>query len=431
MPRKKTTTPKTASKTELSKEIAGPLSSPMRTIWQQGVASGLTPFTLASILEKADTGYPSDFFALAEEMEEREAHYRSVLQTRKLSLCGLSYLVQPSDESPEAISLAMEVQQIINDAPFRHGRLDLLDGIAKGVSVVEIIWDTTKFPWTPVDFIWQDPRWFKYDDKTGRELLLVTDAEPNGEPMSYGKFLIHEPNGKSGLSFRGGLARTAAFLYLVKSYAVKDWVSFCEVFGFPLRIGKHAPTATDDEREALLKAIRQLGTNATAVIPSTMILETHDGVAASRGEQLFGQLVKWVDEQISKLVLGQTMTADNGSSLAQATVHENIRQEILYADAQSLADTINNQLIKPYVEFNYGFGVKPPLLSITQGEVKDLKLFSEAITPFIDRGLKVSSHEISNMFGLKTIYGDDEILGPQPQKTGQQTTEPNPSPKNA
>ena len=67
----------------LRREPAAPTLDGVRTIWTQTVASGLTPERLARLLQDAAEGSPEAYLTLAEEIEEREPHYRSVLGTRK------------------------------------------------------------------------------------------------------------------------------------------------------------------------------------------------------------------------------------------------------------------------------------------------------------------------------------------------------------
>ena len=38
-------------------------------------------------------------------------------------------------------------------------------------------------------------------------------------------------------------------MYLFKNYDLKDWVSFAEVYGLPLRLGKYAPGASEADKE--------------------------------------------------------------------------------------------------------------------------------------------------------------------------------------
>jgi phage gp29-like protein len=49
---------------------------------------------------------------------------------------------------------------------------DMLDALAKGFSVNEIIWDTGAAQWKPAAYKYCDPRWFQYDRETGTRLCL-------------------------------------------------------------------------------------------------------------------------------------------------------------------------------------------------------------------------------------------------------------------
>lgn len=72
-----------------------------------------------------------------------------------------------------------------------------------------------------------------------------------------------------------------------------------------------------------------------------MKIEFEEIANAAGGAELFERLAEWLDKQISKAVLGQTMTTDDGSSQSQANVHNEVRMDILRADAKQLAATLN------------------------------------------------------------------------------------------
>ncbi|MGG4603086.1 DUF935 family protein, partial [Alcaligenaceae bacterium Me47] len=63
----------------LAEELAAPTLGGVRNIWSESVLSGLTPISMANTLKQAGRGFPDQFFVLAEEMEERDLHYGSVL----------------------------------------------------------------------------------------------------------------------------------------------------------------------------------------------------------------------------------------------------------------------------------------------------------------------------------------------------------------
>ena len=62
-------------------------------------------------------------------------------------------------------------------------------------------------------------------------------------------------------------------MYLFKNYDIKDWVSFCEVFGMPLRLGKYDASASESDKKQLMEAIISLGTDAAGIVPSSTMIE--------------------------------------------------------------------------------------------------------------------------------------------------------------
>ena len=84
-----------------------------------------------------------------------------------------------------------------------------------------------------------------------------------------------------------------------------------------------------------------------------MMVELVETAKGNGGDTLFENMARWADEQTSKAVLGQTMTTDDGSSRAQATVHNEVRLDIAKWDARQLEATINEYLVKPFIVLNW------------------------------------------------------------------------------
>ena len=72
-----------------------------------------------------------------------------------------------------------------------------------------------------------------------------------------------------------------SWMYLFKNYDLKDWVSFCEVFGMPLRLGKYSPSASEDDKLALMRALVQIGTDAAGIIPEGTEIEFKESTKTS------------------------------------------------------------------------------------------------------------------------------------------------------
>lgn len=389
----------------LAQELATSQVGGVRKAWNtDSVASGLSPSKLAKVLSSANDGDIYDYLTLAEEMEEREPHYSSVLRTRKLALEGLERTIEAGSEVDEKIVQA--VQDLINNSNFNSLLSGLNDALGKGFAAVEIIWHD----FTPSNYIWRDPRYFTFAKDNAYTLLLKDEHNPAGVALPAYKFAIHLPKLKSGVPIRGGLARMAALSYMCKTYALTDWMAFCEVFGMPIRVGKYGAGASDDDKAVLKRAVTNIGTDAAAIIPESMHLEFIEALSSKGGENLFENLANWLDKQISKAVLGQTMTADDGSSQSQANVHNEVRLDLLKADALQLASTINEQIIIPFVNFNFGEQQHYPKLAFYIAQAEDLTALVEGIAKLVPLGLKVSQNFIRDKLGIPDPTDEDELL---------------------
>jgi phage gp29-like protein len=199
---------------------------------------------------------------------------------------------------------------------------------------------------------------------------------------------------------------------MCKSYDMTDWMAFAEVYGMPLRLGKYGPGANDEDIQTLVRAVANIGTDAAAVIPRTMDLEFVDGKQSTTGADVFERLADWLDKQVSKAVIGQTMTADDGASLAQGQVHNDVRKDIVGDDARQLSNTLNRDLVRPYIDLNHGPQKRYPRVRLFMRERENLDALSKALAPMIDRGLRVEQSVIRDKFGLPDPADDAELLGP-------------------
>lgn len=402
----------------LKEEHATPSLVAVRNIWYDSSANNLTPERLGGIMAAVDQNDITEYLTLAEEMEERDLHYRSVLSTRKLAVAGLPLVVEASTDDATDVKIADFVREVLTDDSMINLLPDLLDALGKGYSVAETIWDTQGKQWWPQEYKWRDQRHFKYDRDT-RSVLRLLDSEDmtNGVELEPFKFIQHAPRLKTGLQIRSGLARIAAIAYMIKSYGLRDWVAFAEVFGMPIRVGKYGTGASARDKDALLRAVTNIGTDAAAIMPDSMQIEFQEAAGAHGGDVLFKELLDWVDSQVSKGVLGQTMTADNGSSLGQAKIHNEVRIDILKSDALQLALTLRRDLVKPLVDLNFGPRERGmyPAVRIAYEEPEDLESFTTAITPLIDRGLRVERSIVLDKFNLPEAEEGAEVLGAKAQ----------------
>ncbi len=400
---------------KLSSEQATGGLTQVRSPFDPEVTTGLTPARLRALLKRAKDGDHQDYLAMAGEMERRDPHYYSVLQTRKLAIFGLDRQVNaPVEDDAAEDKIAEEVGSFIKSPVFGLSLLNILDGLGKGFSANEIIWEKDANRWTPVDYKFRNPRWFTFDTETGEELRLF-DGSANGAELDAFKYIIHRPQIVSGLDLAGGLARIVAAMHMFKGYALKDWMAFAEVFGMPIRVGKFDQGATTEQKDDLKAAVRDIGSDAAAIIPKTMeiVFERANASGNAGSDRFFSDLHRTMNKEVSKAVLGQTMTVEDGSSLAQANIHNEVRIDIRNADAHQVANTVNRDLVRPFVDLNHGVRRKAsdyPVFSFDIEEPADMKLLSESLPPFIKMGLPVMVKTVLEKFGLPEPEENAEIL---------------------
>jgi phage gp29-like protein len=203
-------------------------------------------------------------------MEERDPHYAGVLGVRKRQVSGLDITVEAAARTPRARPPTM-VRESSSATSFEDELRDILDAIGKGFSCTEIVWDTSEGQWRPKRLAWRDPRWFTFDQVDGETPLLRNGG--SNVPLNPYQWIFHKAKVKSGLPIRGGLARGAAWTFLFKSFTVKDWAIFCEAYGQPLRLGKYDAGASERDKEKLLEAVSNIGTDYAAIVPVSMAIE--------------------------------------------------------------------------------------------------------------------------------------------------------------
>ncbi len=382
-------------------------------------SQGLTPRRLAAIFKEADQGHLDRQAELFGEMEEKDLHLGGILQTRKLAVSGLNWDILPASESAEDKKIAAAATEMIEYLEnFEDGILDMLDAIGKGFAVQEIMWDMSEGQVWAKELDWVSQRRFTFGKPDGLLLKtpkLLTDEQPIwGEDLLPNKFVLHKYRARSGATPRGGILRPCAYMYLFKNFDIKDWVIFNELFAVPMRVGKYKPEAGQPEKDALKKAVFNLGVDAAAVISDNTLIEILE--TKLRGDsQTFTALAEFCDRAMSKGVLGHTGSAESTSGrLGGEDASENVRQDLKEADAKSVEKTVKMQILAPWVLFNYGPGKGVPIFKIHYETDEDLEKVAKVYGILVkDAGFE----------GIPESHIHDRFSIPVPEK-GEKTLRP-------
>ena len=397
---------------QLTQEIAAPTITGVRSPLSGYPGDGLNPMRLASILREADAGDPLRYLELAETIEERDLHYAGVLATRKRSVAQIEVTVEAASDDQADVDKADVVRDWLLRDELADELFDILDAVGKGYSFTEIIWETSEGQWRPSRLEWRDPRWFRpaRHDLTPPRMLGGRGGELR---LPGANFTTAVMRAKSGLPIRSGLARIVSWAWMFKAFSNRDWAIFTQTFGQPIRIGKYGPGATEQDRDTLYRAVANIAGDCAAIIPDGMVIDFVESKSIGASSDLYEKRVDWLDRQVSKAVLGQTTTTDaisGGHAVSQE--HRQVQEDIERADARALAAILNRDLIRVWIDLEYGPQKRYPRLRIARPDEENLAQLSTSLAQLVPLGLRVQASEIRDKFGLSDPEEGAEVLVP-------------------
>lgn len=421
--------PPTTQKEQMGASIVGSrpaIADPIATL-------GLNPADVGALMRSAAEGNSRDWQIFCEIVEERDLHYLGVLSTRKRSVAQLPMNVEDAGSSRTQRRHGDFVRAWLDRGIAQRAAFDILDAIAKGFSVHEIFWHNEAGNYWPERLVYRPQRWFEISYQDGETIWLRDDAStarPNVEgavaeavaqPLDPARTLVHRHPSWSGLTIRSGLTRAVAFNSLFKLFSNRDWGLFVQAYGIPIRIGKFDASATADDRATLWRALVDVAGAGACMIPQQMQLDFVEPKNGAGSNDTHERRIKWLDEQTSKAVLGQTGTTESRAGAhASGAIHRLVQEDIERADALLLAHTLNEQLVRQMIDFSFGpprDGLYPRI-NIGRPDEAPVEVVIEAVQKLGPQGFQVAASDLYSRLNLEPPEEGDERVGiavpPQP-----------------
>ncbi len=193
-----------------------------------------------------------------------------------------------------------------------------------------------------------------------------------------------------------GLLEKAAVYCILKRHSWGSWDEFEELFGIPIRIAKIA-SQSEIVKNEVAGWLEEMGSAPYGVFPIGTEVDIKEN-SKSDAFQVFFKKIEALDKELSKLVLHQTMTTENGSSKAQGSVHENTLQELIFADKKKLIAFLNNKLV-PAMR-NLGYNI-PENAKIQIEQTADPKQQIEIDGVLLSNGYVLKQDYIERTYGAE------------------------------
>ena len=223
-------------------------------------------------------------------------------------------------------------------------------------------------------------------------------------PFAGGVIGIGRPKAK-------GLYNNIAPLYIYKKNALGYWGNYQSKFGIPPVVAK-TDLSNGANVKSLVNFLSQMASNSFLVADLDDEVSTMQGVNVD-AHQTFLNLIKYCDEGISKVMEGQTMTSDNGSSKAQGEVHERTAGDYHLGRLKRLRRVINQKLIPKMIAD--GFPLAPGDVFRFK-EIKDLDKIIERAAKLSQAGYKVEKQYLIDTLGMPL---EEAETAPEPPKEPQ------------
>jgi phage gp29-like protein len=175
----------------------------------------------------------------------------------------------------------------------------------------------------------------------------------------------------------------------------------------PFLVAKLDRASYDRDRDAVRNAIRNFGARGGGVFSKSMEIELLQ--AASGGGDVYRNIISYMGEAITKVILGQLASSDKASGLSGGDVQSRVRQDILEADARKMETTLRAQLAVPWTSFHYEAGTPVPVLQFQVTPPEDLSAFAQTLKELHGAGLDADPEEIGKRFGLHLERKEDNV----------------------
>ena len=324
-----------------------------------------------------------------------DPHVFACTQSRKAGVLSLDWEINrglDKDQNAEDIEnllKKLDIQKLISD---------ILDATQFGFQPLEIMWKRDKSGHImPERVVAKPPEWFCFDDDNN--LKFRTKENYYGEIVPNKKFLLAQNNPTYNNPYGDRTLSRVFWNVTFKKGGLKFWVVFTEKYGMPHLIGKHPRGSTKEETNSLADMLEDMVQDAIAVIPDDSSIEIQEASKSSSAE-IYEKLIDKMNTEISKAILGQTLTTEIGStgSYAASNTHMQVRQDIVDSD-KKLVEGVINQLIQWIYEINFA-NAEVPVFEMYEPEDVDLTL-AQRDKILSDTGVKFTKEYFIKNYGLE------------------------------
>lgn len=277
-----------------------------------------------------------------------DPHVASCIQSRKSGVLSMNWEIIHSDNDTP-------VTKFINDVfswlDIRKIISHILDAPLYGYKPLEIYWDYEGEYLVPMDVIGKPSWWFHFTKN--QFLYFKKSQETNyGTALPRYKFLLAQHNDSYDNPYGEAVLAKCYMPLIFKRGGFELWAQYIQKYGMPY-LWASVSSANDEDIKSAVSALQALKQDGAAAASETINTQLLDG-SSGGSSQNYLEFVHFCNAEISKAILSQTLTTEQGAtgSYAMSQTHLQVRKDVVESDAKLVESTLN-RLIEYIVELNF------------------------------------------------------------------------------
>ena len=194
--------------------------------------------------------------------------------------------------------------------------------------------------------IWNDKPWFDYAP------IPIKHINPYAKEVLVNQWDAAGVNweDRGNVLFVGdpdnlGLLQQITLLSIYNRFGMFSYSEYLELASQNFAQLKVREYGDEGSVQEMQRMIENRGRGGVAKVPDGMDIEMMNQ-SSTQQNQLFEAYMERVEKRMSKLILGQSMTTDDGSSRSQAEVHQSEQDQKYSADEKQVLDILNYEFIE-------------------------------------------------------------------------------------
>ncbi|MEM7507638.1 MAG: DUF935 family protein [Pseudomonadota bacterium] len=320
----------------------------------------------------------------------------STMQQRRDAVVSKPWEVEPGAEDGPSEEAAERLKEELEALDWNAITRRMHWGIFYGYGVAECMWGSENGRISFDGIRVRRARRFGFN--IDGELMLRAVQGRREELMPDAKFWVMTTGSDTSDEPYGlGLAHLLYWPVYFKRQAIKSWLIALDKYASPTAKGVFPPGTPLEDQDKLLAVLRAIRQDSAFIVPEGVEVEYLQTSKAAGGDfkEIDGRLDAW----ISKVVLSQTMTTDDGASLSQSEVHENVADKVAISDAELLDGSFNNGPAEWWTWWNFGDRATPPKIKRIMEDQEDLDTTAERDEKLARAGWRRTQSSMDETYG--------------------------------